>query len=110
YLFKEYSNMMYVLEIKDTVENSGEDIFNDAVRELLRLIKEYKMEDKVIVSSVDDKVTNLIKESNSKVMTSTATNETLKFVLYSFLRVDFFYRPKDAALLIPFEDDLSESQ
>ncbi len=111
YLFKNYSSMMYVLEIKDTEENSGADTFKKAVDKLLELIEEYDMEDNVIVSSTDDKITQLIrKETEGKIMTSTATNETLKFVLYSFLRIDFFYKPKDGALLIPIKDDLTDSQ
>ncbi len=110
-LFKAYPNKKYILELKDTVLNSGQDVFKDAVSTLLSLIKDYHMEDKVIVSSFDDNVTHLIQsESNNTVMTSTATKDSFNFVIYSTLRVDFFYRPKDGALLLPYKDTLSDSQ
>jgi glycerophosphoryl diester phosphodiesterase len=110
-LFTSYPDKMYILELKDTIENSGSETFEIAVNELLDLIVNKKMQEKVIVSSFDDTITTLIREkSNNTIMTSTATNETLKFVLFSTLRADFFYRPVDGALLIPFKDDLSASQ
>ncbi len=111
YLFNTYPNKYYVLELKDTVENSGEDTFKDAVDILLDLIEDKNMKDKVMVSSYDDKVTHLIQEeSNNTVMTSTATKDSFNFVIFSLLRIDFFYRPKDGALLLPIKDDLTESQ
>jgi len=112
-LFNDYKDKdkKYILELKDTVENSGEDTFKKAVSALLTLIKNEKMEDQVIISSFDDKVTHLIQEeSNHTVMTSTATKDSFNFVILSTLRVDFFYRPKDGALLLPYKDDLSDSQ
>lgn len=110
-LFEKFPDKKYVLELKDTVENSGEDTFKEAVRVLIELIEEYNMENKVIVSSFDDVVTHLIqKESNNTIMTSTATKDSFNFVIYSTLKLDFFYRPNDGALLLPLKDDLSESQ
>lgn len=110
-LFEKYDDKKYILELKDTVENSGNVTFEFAVNELITLIKEHEMENKVIVSSFDDKITKLIrKESDNTINTSTATRESFNFVIYSTLKIDFFYKPKDIALLLPIKDDLSDSQ
>ena len=109
YLFDTYPNMLYIIEIKDTETNSGKETMESAVTTLINLIKEKQMEKQVIVASFDDAVTKLVKAS-SDLMTGTAVKETLKFVMLSFLKVDFFYRPQDSALIIPFKDDIDESQ
>ncbi len=110
-LFKKYKDKLYILELKDTVESSGDVIFEKAVDKLITLVEEYEMEENIIVSSFDDKITELIrKESNNKIYTSTATKETFNFVIYNTLRIDFFYKPKDIALILPVRDDLSDSQ
>ncbi|QVK18962.1 hypothetical protein KHQ81_04420 [Mycoplasmatota bacterium] len=110
-LFNTYPDKKYILELKDTVEHSGKEIFKEAVDALLTLIKDKKMENQVIVSSFDDTITKLFQEkSNNSVMTSTATKDSTNFVLYSILKVDFFYRPKDGALILPYKEVIPDSQ
>lgn len=108
-LFQTYPNHRYVLELKDTVESSGEETFKAAVHELIRLIDTYDMYHKVIVSSFDDEVIRYVKaESNGRIMTSAASDEVLKFTLLNILRLNFFYSPTDGALIIPIKDPLSK--
>lgn len=104
-IFQLYPNKKYILELKDTeIEND----FKKAITLLIKLIEEYELEENVIVSSFSDKVIQAFqKESN--IHTSTAWGGTLKFVLLSAFNVDFFYRPKQAALIIPVHQELGES-
>ncbi|HKL61382.1 MAG TPA: glycerophosphodiester phosphodiesterase family protein, partial [Acholeplasma sp.] len=108
-MFQAYEEKFYILEIKDLRDDSGQ--FNKAVIELLRLIKLYEMTDNVMVSSFDDDVLKAFKKlSKNEVYTSTATNETLKFVLLSALKIDFFYKPTDGAIVVPIKSSISDSQ
>ena len=101
---------MYILELKD-LKKDEEDTFTLAANELLALIETHDMTNKVMVSSFDDAVIRYFKKiSNNKIHTSSATGETLNFVLTSAFSLDFFYRPSDAALAMPIEQRLSPSQ
>lgn len=109
-LFIAYPNHRYILEIKD-IRTDEEDTFTIAANILLELIETYHMESKVMVSSFSDEVIEHFMEiSHHSIHTSTATNETLKLVLLSAFRLDFFYRPKYAAMAIPIDSGLSDSQ
>lgn len=109
FLFTNYKNIKFILEIKDTRANSGDEVFIKAVDELIRLIDKYQMKENVIVGSFDDKVIQEIKEkTNSEIMTSSGVRESAKFITYSLLRIDFFYRPKDAALILPYDLPIDE--
>ncbi len=106
WLFEKYPDKMYILEIKDTKNEAD---FTKAVDILLEKLEEYEMTDKVIISSFEDKV---IKDVLKKapLHTSTATKETFKFVLMSAFNIDFFYKPKQAALIIPINQRVSSGQ
>lgn len=109
-LFTQYSNKRFILEIKD-VRTDEEDTFTLAAEALLTLIEDHHMADKVMVSSFSDEVIeHFIELSHHEIHTSTATQETLKLVLLSAFRMDFFYRPKYAAMAIPIDSGLSDSQ
>jgi glycerophosphoryl diester phosphodiesterase len=111
YLFKTYPNQKYILELKDTVDNSGPDTYKYAVKKLINLIETYNMQDQVIVASFDDTVTHYFnEESDGKIMTSPASKETMKFIIMNLLRVDFFYSPKDGAFMLPIEDKIYPDQ
>lgn len=104
-IFQLYPNKKYILEIKDTeIEND----FKKAITLLIELIEDYKLEENVIVSSFSDEVIEAFQKESS-IHTSTAWGGTLKFVLLSAFNVDFFYRPKQAALIIPVYQELGES-
>ncbi len=106
WLFENYPDKMYILEIKDTKIEAD---FIKAVEVLLEKLEEYEMTDKVIISSFEDQV---IKEVLKKapLHTSTSTKETFKFVLMSAFNIDFFYKPKQAALIIPTYQKVSSGQ
>ena len=104
-IFQLYPNKKYILEIKDTeIEND----FKKAITLLIELIEDYELEENVIVSSFSDEVIEAF-QIESSIHTSTAWGGTLKFVLLSAFNVDFFYRPKQAALIIPVYQELGES-
>lgn len=104
-IFQLYPNKKYILEIKDTeIEND----FKKAITLLIELIEDYELEENVIVSSFSDEVIETFQKESS-IHTSTAWGGTLKFVLLSAFNVDFFYRPKQAALIIPVYQELGES-
>lgn len=108
YLFTTYKNKKFILEIKDTRVNSGEEVFIKAVEELLNLIEKHHMNENVIIASFDDNVIQEIRDRNKEIMTSSGVRESAKFITYSLLRIDFFYRPKDAALILPYDLPIDE--
>ncbi len=68
----------YILEIKDTVNNSGEEVFSRAVDVLIQTIEEYNMQDRVIMASFDDKVVNYFRErSDEEIMTGSGMFEDM---------------------------------
>lgn len=110
FLFQTYPEKMYILELKDTIENSGETLFLQAIEILISLIEKYNMEDNVIISSFDDSVTSAFKEKQREIITSAATNDSFKFSVMSVLKIDFFYKPTDGALILPIREGLTDSQ
>jgi glycerophosphoryl diester phosphodiesterase len=101
-LFYKQPDMLYLLEIK----NQGED-GEIAALKLVEIIENYTMEDKVIVASFSDEVNAAFRElSDDKIMTSTATVETTKFVLMQKFKVGLFYKPEHAALHVPMDRDV----
>ena len=109
YMFSEYPTHLFILEIKDTKENSGEEAFKDASDELLKLIKDYEMEKNVIVASFDVDVMKYFREKDSSILTATAEKEVFNFLLQSALFVDFFYSPKAGVAILPYEEVISKS-
>lgn len=109
-LFTSYPNRRYILEIKD-VRTDEEDTFTIAAHKLVELIEMYHMHDQVMVSSFSDEVIeHFLEISHHAIHASTATSETLNMVLLSAFNLDFFYRPAYAALAIPINSGLSDSQ
>lgn len=106
HMFKTYNNKRFILELKDTEVKED---FVKAVEVLIDLVDKYEMDDKIIVSSFSDDVIKEFK-ANSSIHTSTATKATFKFVLLSAFNLDFFHKPKDAALIIPIHQKVSKSQ
>ena len=111
YLFTKYKDKMFILELKDTKKNSGNETMVKAVDKLIQLIDEHRMKDNVIVAAFDDDIIKLIREkSNGEMITTASTNEAIKFVKFSLLRIDFFYRPQDGVLMLPADLKLSEQR
>ena len=63
-LFKQYSEKLFILELKDTVQSSGAETMKVAVNQLLELIGKYNMKNKVIISSFDDEVIKYVQEES----------------------------------------------
>ena len=122
-MFILYPNHKYILEIKDTIKECNNPFYKEAADsifethnieaykmatdKLLELIAEHDMEDNVIVGSFDDDVIKYLKTKNDTILTSSAWNETLKFVVMSALFVDFFYFPKCEIAILPIDERIS---
>lgn len=73
-----------------------------AAGELNRLLKKYRLEKQVVVSSFDDKVMRAFRKySGGQVITTMAKRNTTLFYLLCRLRLGFLWRGKDKALQIP---------
>ncbi len=109
YLFETYPEELYILEIKDTVESSGEEVFTRAVDVLIELIEEHNMQDKVIMASFDDKVVEYFKErTDNEIMTASGLNRSIIFAVLSTFKIDFFFKPTDAAMMLPIKQEIEE--
>lgn len=83
-VFKKYPNLLYNVEIK----NSG-DIGEQAADILYELIKEYDLFDNILVPSFDDETINHFREiTNNSVLTSSAREETKKYIYYHLAQMD----------------------
>ena len=105
YMFQTYPNHRYILEIKDTIANSGEEVYKKASDKLYNLIVEYEMIDKVLVASFDDAVIKDFRNKEKHIPTGMAWNESLKFVVQSAFGVDFFYKPVAEVMVLPNTDE-----
>lgn len=105
-IFKKYAHKFYILEIKDTKVKEDYELATDL---LIELILKYELSERVIVSSFSDDVMRYFK-SQTDIHTSTAFKKSMNFILLSAFNVDFFYRPNDAALVIPNKETLRDSQ
>lgn len=110
-LFAEYPNTFYILELKDKVETSGQATAEKAVEELVRLVKTYKMQDKVVIASFDDKLTKAFRDlTDNAIPTAAATGESLVLSVLSAVHLDFFLKPQYAAVMLPIKDQIYPSE
>lgn len=98
-VFHKYPSMTMIIELKNT------GILGYAAGEKLALlITQYNMQDKVMVASFHDDVLNHFnKITNGTISTSTANNETRRFVILNLLFMDFFYSGDGVALQLPLK-------
>ncbi|MDL2292366.1 hypothetical protein LJC17_02040 [Acholeplasma sp. OttesenSCG-928-E16] len=108
YMFQTYPKGLYILEIKDTTENSGEETFIKASNNLKELILDYEMSENVVVASFDDDVMAEFRSLDGTIPTALAWNETLMFIVQSALFVDFFYFPDAAVASIPMRQTIEK--
>lgn len=101
YMFETYPQHLYILEIKDTSEFSGEENFQKAANRLFELIENYEMHEQVIVASFDDDVVSYYRKIDNLSPTASGWSESLMFVVFSAFDLDFFYQPKAHALILP---------
>ncbi|NLK12730.1 MAG: hypothetical protein GX312_03965 [Candidatus Phytoplasma sp.] len=105
YMFQTYPNHLYILELKDTIANSGEETYKRASKQLYELILEYEMADNVLVASFDDAVIKDFRSKEKHIPTGMAWNESLKFIVQSAFGVDFFYKPVAEVMVLPNTDE-----
>ena len=95
-VLSQFQNMKISIEIKETDGKIEEKV--------IELIKNYKMEDKVIIASEEFEILKKIREINPEIATSMSEKEVrsfyTSFVTYILLN---FYKPKADALSIPPE-------
>lgn len=83
-VFKKYPDMLYNVEIKDSGE-TGE----KAAQILFQLIKKYNLENQILVPSFDDATITRFREiTNNTVLTSSASDETKKYIYYHLAQMD----------------------
>ncbi len=75
-----------------------------AAEELLRLLTQYKMKDKVIVSCFDDSILGYFRKiSQGKIITGMGKSETKKFVLLNMFFFSLFYNDQSGVMQLPVE-------
>ena len=105
YLFQAYPNKEFILEIRDTDDT----VYKHAVDKLTDLINTYNMKDQVIVSTDVSKVRDYHAPYNESV-TSLPAKESIKFLSLNLMYLDFFYTPKDAVLILSYNEPLNEEE
>ncbi|HAV78471.1 MAG TPA: glycerophosphodiester phosphodiesterase [Anaerolineae bacterium] len=94
-LFQKFPQMRYVIEIKLT-ENSID-------TPLCSLIRQYNMQEKVVVASFHDAAIQSFRETCPEVATSASRGEVTKFVLLSKVFLSGFVEPAYQSIQPPFD-------
>ncbi|MBI3870084.1 MAG: glycerophosphodiester phosphodiesterase [Verrucomicrobia bacterium] len=98
-IFGQFPKLPMVIELKDRGADGAK-----AAGALAGLITTHRMESRVIVASFDDATLNAFRRaSHGRVLTSTALEETRRFVIMSRLFLEPFAFPTGEALQIPVE-------
>ncbi len=96
---------LYILEIKDTVENGVTETWsNTASQALVDLIKKYELQNQVVLSSFSDDVIAHFRELMPEAITNFGVGETTNFAIFSAFYIDFFWKTKSQVLIIPNYD------
>src|SRR5688572_7247089 len=98
-LFEKYPDMRYVIEIKLTK--------NPIDKPFCKLIREYDMQDKVIVASFHDEAMRMFRETCPEIATSASRTEVRNFVLLGKVFLSGFVAPRYQSIQPPY--DPSES-
>ncbi|TFB14152.1 glycerophosphodiester phosphodiesterase [Filobacillus milosensis] len=113
-VFDRYPNMKYMLEIK---HSNPPEKYDMIAEKLWELIREYEMEDKVMVASFDQEIIDRFnKLAKGRVALGTGEQSAFNFVITHKLFVRNLFRPTGHALQLPlknkyfqfFEDDVIE--
>jgi glycerophosphoryl diester phosphodiesterase len=105
-IFAKYPEKLYILELKDTVKKddpTSQANADEAVNQLAALIKEFEMEDKVMMASFDDSlVKNFNQVTKDEVGTMSGSMSSAIFAILSYLKLDFFYVSDFDAMSLPY--------
>lgn len=94
-VFTAFPEMRMTIEIKKTTTSMA--------KPFCELIREYNMQDKVLIASFHDERLKEFREECPEVATSSAKNETTAFVLLTKPFLGSFYSPKFFSLQVPEE-------
>ncbi|WP_025725037.1 glycerophosphodiester phosphodiesterase family protein [Acholeplasma granularum] len=105
------SDVVYILEIKDSPTSEGYDSnihdFELASQTLIDLVNQYNLEDHVVLASFSDDVTSYFKENAPDVFVNAATSEVTVFSIFSAFYIDFFWNVKSEVLILPTPSSMS---
>jgi glycerophosphoryl diester phosphodiesterase len=94
-LFEKFPQKRYLIEIKLTE--------NPIHKPLCDLIREYNMQDKVIVASFHDDAMSLFREICPEIATSASKSEVTPFILLGKLYLSGWISPQYQSLQVPYE-------
>lgn len=116
-IFTKYPDKLYILEIKDVLPSTVtgaqrtkmRKTSEAAIKELVKQIEDFKMENQVIMASFDDSVvTKFIKLTDNKIPTATGSLSTGIFGILSYLKLDAFYYTKHDGFSLPYNEIAGE--
>ena len=104
-LFEKYSStdLKYIIEIK----NSGS-LGKTAADKLCGQIKQYGLENKVVIGTFHDEVESYLMEKYPNIMRGASTKPAAKFVITQLLKVNLFDNSSFSALQIPTEYEIKD--
>jgi glycerophosphoryl diester phosphodiesterase len=99
------SDVLYILEIKDSPTSEGYDNtvhdYELAAQTLIDLVELYGLEERVVLASFSDDVTAYFKENAPEILVNAGTSEVTMFSVYSAFFIDFFWTVKSEVLILP---------
>jgi len=107
-LFERFGQDSYfILELKDTINEVGEEWAEKAIQTLIQTIRQYSMENRVIMASFDSGVTNRFRElTKNEIPTGAGTTDVLIFSVLNALWLDFFLPTPYTAMFLPIKDQI----
>lgn len=108
-IFEEVNDkVLYILEIKDAPEEGNKNGYTPglhdyevAAAELISLVREFNLEDRVVLASFSDEVTDYFKENAPEMLMAAATSEVTMWAVLSAFNLDFFWPIKSEVLILP---------
>jgi glycerophosphoryl diester phosphodiesterase len=95
-------DMLYAIEIKDT---NDPDLYEEISLKLWELIKQYGLEENVIIASFDQDIIDIVLDiSGGEALVSGGRSEITRFVIFHKLFLNGLYQQNVHALQIPTED------
>lgn len=109
-VFDKYPDKLYLLELKDGFEKGDEEgraWAEKAVDELDRVIKEFNMQEKVLMASFDDKVVQMFNHKTmDRIATVSGSFDSAKLAVLSWFGLDSVFFSKNDALSLPFNQKM----
>lgn len=101
-VFDALPDMHYNIEIKDTNDPK---LYRDIAKKLWKIIKEYELEEKVLIASFDHDIIDIVSDvTDGEALVSGGRQEITKFVIFHKGYLNGLYRNKVDAVQIPTKD------